>query len=120
MIGKNVSSCLSGMMRKKKINDKILISFVTKLKQRFSSKIKKIILFGSRARGDNDPYSDYDLLIVCENLSEEIEKYVDDLENDILLSKFVLITAFLISEKEFEQRAYEPYLMNAKREGILV
>jgi len=53
-------------------------------------------------------------------MSEEIEKYVDDLENDILLSNFVLITAFLISEKEFEQRAYEPYLMNAKREGILV
>ena len=27
-------------------------------------RIEKIILFGSRARGDEKPYSDYDLLLV--------------------------------------------------------
>ncbi len=107
-------------MKNRKISDRIISSFVPKLKQRFGSQIKKIILFGSRARGDNDPYSDYDFLIVCENLSAEIREYVDDLENDILLTNFILVSTYLVSEKEFEKRIYEPYLMNAKKEGIVI
>ena len=102
------------------INDSVLTLFITKLRKRFGNQIIKIILFGSRARGDNEPFSDYDFLIVLKNVSEKIKKYVDDLENDILLSNFVLVSTFLISEKEFEKRIYEPYLMNAKKEGILL
>jgi len=110
----------SDEMRNKKTNDKILNLFVTRLKQQFGNQIKKIILFGSRARGDNDAYSDYDFLVVCKNFSDEIKKYIDDLENDILLTDFVLISTHLVSEEDFEKRIYEPYLMNAKKEGILV
>jgi len=113
-------SCSGQKISSARINDEVLNSFVTKLKQQFGRQIKKIILFGSRARRDNDPYSDYDFLIICEDVSDGLKKYVDDLENEILLKNFALVSACLISEKEFKKRIYEPYLMNAKKEGVLV
>ena len=94
--------------------------FITRLKKQFGNKIKKVILFGSRARGDNEQFSDYDFLVICNKVSNDIRRYIDELENEILLSKFALISTFLISEEEFKTRIFEPYLMNVRREGILL
>ena len=49
-------------MDKKKFQ--IILPYIKILKEKF--KPQKIILFGSRARGDNHKESDYDLLIVAE------------------------------------------------------
>jgi len=49
-------------MGKSEIEDKGLKKFVQKLKKRFD--IEKIILFGSRARGEALNDSDYDFIIV--------------------------------------------------------
>jgi predicted nucleotidyltransferase len=35
-------------------------------------RLERIILFGSRARGDHKPYSDYDILIVLEERDRPI------------------------------------------------
>lgn len=39
--------------------------------------INKVILFGSRARGDNLPKSDIDLALYCEN---SISEFIEDIE----------------------------------------
>ena len=33
--------------------------------------VRKIVLFGSRARGDNSPVSDYDIAVFAENMTDE-------------------------------------------------
>ena len=43
------------------------------------SKINKVILFGSRARGDNGDRSVIDLAIYCE---ESISDFIEDIENN--------------------------------------
>ena len=44
----------------------------------FSDKLKKVILYGSYARGDYDEYSDIDIMILVDMSNEEIENKWDD------------------------------------------
>ncbi|MEQ6389282.1 HI0074 family nucleotidyltransferase substrate-binding subunit [Bacillaceae bacterium S4-13-58] len=47
--------------------------------KKYSNSIEKVILFGSRARGDYKVTSDIDLAIIFRNDNEEIHKIIDDL-----------------------------------------
>lgn len=42
------------------------------------NKIKKVVLFGSRARGDNDLKSDIDLAIYCDG---DLSLFIEEVEN---------------------------------------
>jgi predicted nucleotidyltransferase len=49
-----------------------LIKFVKTPKERYKGRIKKIILFGSYARGDYDEESDIDILIIGDVPQREV------------------------------------------------
>jgi len=55
-------------------NINIVKSTIFQTLEKMNIKIYKIILFGSRARGDFDEYSDYDLLIITEKKYNKKEK----------------------------------------------
>ena len=64
--------------------------------------VDKIILFGSRARGDYTKESDWDILVITKNKIDEKEKW-DFWEKIMLsLSKYN-IGIFIISSKEYEK-----------------
>ncbi|MBC5628164.1 nucleotidyltransferase domain-containing protein [Clostridium sp. NSJ-6] len=58
--------------------DKIVLNEIIEISKKYS-KINKVILFGSRARGDNGDRSDIDLAIYCE---ESISDFIEDIENN--------------------------------------
>ncbi|MBC7319529.1 nucleotidyltransferase domain-containing protein [bacterium] len=60
-------------------------------------------LFGSRARDDWRPDSDYDILIVLENREDEIIDKLYDVVIDILLSTGKLISLKIFPLKEIER-----------------
>ncbi len=66
--------------------------------------LSRIILFGSRARGDYNENSDYDLMII---LKDEIErnKILEILRNirQYLSEKFIYVDLIIKSENEFNQ-----------------
>ncbi|MEM0480628.1 MAG: nucleotidyltransferase domain-containing protein [Candidatus Aenigmatarchaeota archaeon] len=86
--------------------------------------IYKIILFGSRARGDYREDSDYDLLIITKEKLEK-EKYWDFYSN---LSKNLTekieapIEILVIDKNEFEKRKkYKGFIYFwANKEGIII
>ena len=78
--------------------------------------IWKMILFGSRARGDNDPDSDYDILVVVDELTEEVNRIVEDVAGDCVCEYSRLFPAIANSEERFKNDVYEPFLINVKRE----
>ncbi|MBI5700800.1 nucleotidyltransferase domain-containing protein [Candidatus Saganbacteria bacterium] len=101
-------------------NDPLLNKFVAELKGRFKNRLKKTLLFGSRARGSHTAESDYDCILLLDDVRAEDKAFVDELESKILLEDFVLVSAFLMTEYKFESKKYEPFIMNAKKEGILL
>ena len=52
--------------------------FVAEIKNIFSDKLKKVILYGSYARGDYDDESDIDVMVLADMSDEEIEKKFND------------------------------------------
>ena len=80
-------------------------------------------LFGSRARGDFRPDSDWDILILVDNKSvtNEIEdKFRDDLY-DIELETGQIISTFIYPKDYWTNTLiYSPLYKNVNREGILL
>jgi Nucleotidyltransferase domain. len=78
-------------------------------------------LFGSRARGDNRPDSDWDILILIDNLdiTNEIEdKFRDDLYN-LELESGQIISTFIYSKYYWKNKLiFSPLYKNVKKEGI--
>jgi len=58
--------------------DEVVVRFVEELKKTISSNLKNIILYGSRARGDNQKDSDYDFLVILSSKNYELNEFVYD------------------------------------------
>jgi uncharacterized protein len=103
------------------VQDPVLNSFLSHLCG-VRGRIEKIILFGSRARGDEKPYSDYDVLLVVHERERDLMDAIHDAVIDALLA-----TGRVVSPKVFRRRDYERFnripslfFANVSREGILI
>lgn len=91
----------------------------SKLAAMYGPRLRRLILYGSHARGDATPASDVDVLVVLAGpvaRGAEIERIVES-TYDILLARGVHLSAHPIEETEFLTRA-TPLLVNVRREGI--
>lgn len=76
--------------------------------------INKVILFGSRARGDNTNKSDYDIAVFANNIDFSDEcKFSDEIENIKTLSK---IDVVFIKEKHIGTELYQ----NIINDGVVI
>jgi len=98
--------------------DEALNCFVSNIKKHLGSRLKRIILFGSRARGDENPDSDYDFLIVLDRISNEIKDCIDTIAGEVFYEYSKPISAFAMSEERYINEKFNPFLMNIYREGI--
>jgi len=83
-------------------------------------RLVELRLFGSKARGDSDPESDIDVLIVLEELNREIRKQVSALCCDLSIDYHVVISPILYSLAEFTSghTRITPFYRNVEREGV--
>lgn len=103
-------------MRKKLSANRELRKVLDKLKSRY--KPSAIILFGSRARGDYKPWSDYDLLIVAEFDKSYMDRIGELLE---LLSEVRIVVEphpYTLEETKEMLRRGNPLIVDAISEGI--
>jgi predicted nucleotidyltransferase len=100
------------------VEDKYLEIFVNRIRERYGHNLKEVLLFGSRARGDCEPTSDYDLLLVFNEVSPEVKAFIGDLEGEMLYQYNSLFCAFPLTEADLKRKRFEPFIMNAKKEGI--
>jgi uncharacterized protein len=107
-----------------KINDK-LKTILTELRSHFEllygDRLTQMILYGSQARGDAEPDSDIDVLVVLKgqvNPGEEIDRTLP-IVADLSLHNDVVISCNFMNEERFTNDR-GPLLRNIRREGILI
>ena len=83
----------------------------------------EVILYGSRARGDNKRDSDWDVMILLNrrNVDKKVEQIFRHHLLDIELEIGVPISVFVYSKSDWEGKySITPLFKNIKKEGILI
>jgi len=95
---------------------KLAIEFAKSLKY---PEIKKIILFGSVAREDDNKYSDIDILILTTD-EDKIEDGVFDIAFEILIEKNEYISPKIIPIEHYEKYKDTSFYDTVDKEGIVI
>jgi predicted nucleotidyltransferase len=99
----------------------VLLDLRRGLQSLYGDRLARLILFGSRARGDAEPESDYDVLVVLRGVVDpnEESRRTSEFLGDISLRNDTVVTCIFTSVPEFEKRQ-SPLLINVRREGVPV
>jgi predicted nucleotidyltransferase len=103
--------------------DLIMSELLERTIQIFGNKLKKVVLYGSYARGDFDEESDMDVMFLVDKEEAELRKDVDkviSLETEIGLQYDVFISPLLQSNAKFlKYLPVIPFYQNIEKEGIV-
>lgn len=102
----------------------LIKKYIEKIKPILDDKLKKVIVFGSYARGDYDIESDVDILILVDEDENKISKYNKEMtvvEVNMNLEYNTVLVPILISEQKFLQyKNIIPFYQNVVNEGVVV
>lgn len=101
------------------VDDPVVADFLHEISP-VRDQIKQLILFGSRARGDDRPYSDYDILVVLPEKDRRVIDALYDATMQVLFRTHRLISLKIYREADFNTLAslHTPFLTNVLREGV--
>ncbi len=90
----------------------------------FGDRVKKVILYGSYARGDYKKNSDIDIMILTDLNKDELIEYRDrlwDLAYDIELENNVILSPLVKNIDKYNKRIEViPFYMNVQKEGVVL
>ncbi len=101
-----------------KQSDIVITEFIRRVKLVLDNRLKKIILFGSRARGDYRTDSDYDFLIIADKRDDNTKESVLEICVDMLNKYDTLVSFILCDENEWAHKKKFPIGLNIIKEGI--
>lgn len=111
-------------MNKHEVLKRILARVADSATKAFGSKLNKIFLYGSCARGDDTPESDVDIMIVLDCDFKEVRGFRDkaaEISSNIGLSDDVVLSILLRDRQHFEKNIdFLPFYKNIVREGVKV
>lgn len=99
----------------------ILAELRSLLETQYGERLVRIVLFGSQARGEAEPESDIDVLVVLKgevSPAEEIARTSEILANLSLQFNEVISCVFMDEERFIHRNG--PLLRNIRREGMTV
>lgn len=114
-------------MSNNKLDKDIKLSNILKelrkeLKNIYGEKLRKVLLFGSYARGDQQYGSDLDLMVLVDLQDKDIRKYrnqVLDLTTDITIRYGIVISVIENNYDHFYDWVdYLPFYNNVNNEGV--
>ena len=100
------------------MTDQVVREFVGELRGRLGSSVRRIFLFGSRAREDSREDSDYDMLVVVDRRTPEVRSIILEIESNLMNRYGVLVATILRSEEEWLRSQGFPLVLNVAREGV--
>ena len=89
------------------------------VKRHFPGHLNQVVIFGSQARGEASPESDWDCLLVFDKVTPEIKVELEQLAGQYLLEQGLVLSCISVSQSDLERLRFEPFLINAQKEGIV-
>lgn len=103
---------------------KIVNDFLKKVEEVLGNRLRKIILYGSYARGDYNKSSDIDIMILTDLDNAEIEQYrntISDIAFDMELETGFIISPLIKNIEKYNDRIdVIPFYMNVNKEGVIL
>lgn len=99
-------------------DDPVLRLFRAAVDQSYGDRLERVVLFGSRARGDARPESDYDLAVFIKNsrgFSAELDPLVE-IATDILFDTGAVINALPFPAGAYDERT--GFMRELRRDGL--
>ena len=96
----------------------ILTRLRSALADAYAGRLERIVLFGSRARGDARPDSDYDVAVFLRDFAGIVEEMgrIAEIETDILIDTGAVINAVPLREGTYRERT--GLMAELRREGV--
>lgn len=102
----------------------IMQELIEKVVPIFGDKLKKVILYGSYARGDYDAESDVDVMLLVDEDDENLRTYrkpIRKVESEIDFKYDVLLCGIVQNQDKFYQYINDiPFYSNVNKEGIVL
>lgn len=106
-----------------KIN-KIIDKFIIEISNVLKNRLKKVILYGSYARGNFNKNSDIDIMILTDMNDDEIKKYrniIREIACNIELENDIIISPLLRNIEKYNDRIdIIPFYNNVQKEGVIL
>ena len=104
--------------------DKIIKKFILEVSNLIGGRLKKVILYGSYARGDYDKNSDIDIMILTDFNDEELAEYrfkIREIACDLELENDIVISPVVRNIEKYNDRInIIPFYMNVQKEGVVL
>ena len=106
-------------MNKSPANDPVLIRFRAALNEAYGPRLERVVLYGSRARGDAVPDSDYDVAVFLRDMPDRAVELnrLADLGVDILYDTGELVHAMPYPAGSYNDPRM-PLMHEIRREGL--
>jgi predicted nucleotidyltransferase len=100
------------------IDDPVLRRFRAALDELYGDRIERVVLFGSRARGDSDEESDYDIAVFLRDFADRWQEVgrIVPIVTDILYEDAAFIHAMPYRAGAYDDRT--PLMREIRREGV--
>ena len=102
----------------------IVYRFSQEVKRMLGESLRRIIVYGSYARGDYHENSDVDIMILVKMSDEEIravKNYIYDLAFDVEMNTGIQLSPIIKNEAQYEYWVDTlPFYRNVRDEGVIV
>ena len=101
--------------------ESVLESFTQKVKQVYGTRLEKIILYGSYARGTQNADSDIDMMVILKNIELTHEKVgvIGSLITEIKEQFNVLVSMMPVTFQRYSE-SQRLFYKNVRKEGIVI
>lgn len=107
-------------MEKEITIDAVLSELKNRLCVLLGSRLKRLVLYGSRARGDWDRDSDIDIAVIVEGLNRDLKMQILDKVADIEIEYLKPLSTLILSEETYSEllERERRIALDIKNEGV--